>query len=100
MQTTQINQFVASYPSTNDAWTFDPGRSEKHDKQIFVTNITKLDQSYCLDPWFKEMPKGMVFWFTDYEDPEKKACTSITYKTKNPNGTEIGLCVLNLNKYD
>ena len=55
----------------NDAWTFDPKRSEKHSKPIYVTNIPKLDGSGVYDPWYQEMPKSSTFWFQNFEKVEK-----------------------------
>lgn len=80
----------------NDAWTFDPKRSEKHSKPIYVTNIPKLDGSGVYDPWYQEMPKGSTFWFQNFDDPELRYCSSITHKAKSPNGTDVGLCVIML----
>ena len=79
----------------NDAWSFDPLRSEKHDKPIYVTNIPKLDDSGVFDPWYQELPKGSTFWFTNFDEPELKYCSTITHKTKSPNGTDVGLVVIN-----
>lgn len=77
----------------NEAWTYDEPRSKRWKKPIYVSTINKVDNYGMFDPWYEELPKNCTFWHRSKECDE---ITCISHKTKNPNGEQVGLVVLNL----